>query len=642
MGNQLAVMCFENLSEPADSSRMGEIMSNLLITDLTEARTVQVISSQRLYDVYAEVGPKDIRRLDRTNATKVAQAAGTRWMITGSILQFRPRLIVTSQLVDVATGNSVGSQKISWTASDLFGLVDSLTLLVQNDLLKVGVPKAAGEKSVADLTTHSAEAYQAYIEGLDNLSKLYNAEASRCFRQAIGYDTTFAQAYYYLAGLTARNERVQLIAKAVKFSGKISKREQSYIKARSASYAGDFATAMAILKDLVTEHPGEVDAWFMLGQYEYSLDRYRQAVDYFSTAVAIDPFYKQGFNLLAYTYDRLGEFDKAMQAIDHYIAVAPGEANPYDTKGEICARNGRLDDALTSYQHALSIKANFENAKMSVGIIYAFAGDYATADTFLRAAFPDDAASCRGIIGSYLAAIQLFQGHTRRAFEIIDSGVVADSISGILGEQGVKHFLKAIAFHDDGDLRQALVELRKSIDLYHQSFPGNEQAYRYLEAQFLAEAGDTTGARNVAELIKANAEKDNLPLTQYWYATGGMALANGGYKRAVEELKKAADITDFFYSSFVLGVALLKADMNSEAVNLLQKWNRCYTSEQMVFPIWRTELHYYLGRAYEASREKKKAAEQYRTYLDILKSADKESQMMQDARLRLRALQGQS
>jgi hypothetical protein len=62
----------------------------------------------------------------------------------------------------------------------------------------------------------------------------------------------------------------------------------------------------------------------------------------------------------------------------------------------------------------------------------------------------------------------------------------------------------------------------------------------------------------------------------------------------------------------------------------------------MAFPIWRTELHYYLGRAYEASHEKSKATEQYRTYLDILRSSDKESQMMQDARLRLRALQGQS
>ena len=63
--NTLAIMYFDNLVDPADSTKLGEIITNLLITDLTESQYLRVVSSQRLYDILKLLGKEGIKRVDR-------------------------------------------------------------------------------------------------------------------------------------------------------------------------------------------------------------------------------------------------------------------------------------------------------------------------------------------------------------------------------------------------------------------------------------------------------------------------------------------------------------------------------------------------------------------------------------------------
>jgi serine/threonine protein kinase len=63
--NTLAVMYFENMVDRADSTRLGEIATNLLITDLSELESVKVLSSQRLYDILKLKGKEGAKLIDR-------------------------------------------------------------------------------------------------------------------------------------------------------------------------------------------------------------------------------------------------------------------------------------------------------------------------------------------------------------------------------------------------------------------------------------------------------------------------------------------------------------------------------------------------------------------------------------------------
>ena len=49
--NSMVVLAFNNLADPSDSARLGQIVTSLLITDLSESRHLQVVSYQRLEDL---------------------------------------------------------------------------------------------------------------------------------------------------------------------------------------------------------------------------------------------------------------------------------------------------------------------------------------------------------------------------------------------------------------------------------------------------------------------------------------------------------------------------------------------------------------------------------------------------------------
>ncbi|MCP4686053.1 MAG: tetratricopeptide repeat protein, partial [bacterium] len=355
-GSRLTVMYFENLADPADTARLGQIATHLLIADLSESQYIDVVSSQRLFDVLKLLGSEDVKSVDRAVATQVAVRADARWMLLGSILQVEPRLELATQLVEVSSGDVIESQRITGSdGEDIFALVDRLSVQVRNDLTLPSEAFQEPDRLVADVTTHSREAYRHYLEGLDNYYKLYIPEAVAGFEKAIEEDSTFAMAYYYLSRLKSR----RYVSKAIKYSAAASQKEQAYISVLKASAERDIDRVVAELQQIVERYPDEKEALLQLGRYLASRGRYEEAIGYLDKAVEIDPLYKLSHDLLALCYSGQGDFENAILAIDRYIELAPDEANPYDTRSDIYARSGRLDEAIRSMWGAVRIKRDF-------------------------------------------------------------------------------------------------------------------------------------------------------------------------------------------------------------------------------------------------------------------------------------------
>jgi TolB-like protein len=200
--NSLAIMYFENMVDKGDAERLGEIVTNLLITDLSESEYMRVVSSQRLYDILKLLGKEGQKKIDREVATQVATKAGARWMLLGNVLQVEPEIILTSQLVDVGSGKIAASQRITGeTGEKIFSMVDKLTVEIKKDLSLPTVAQQEPDPLVADVTTHSPEAYRYYLEGFNYLQKFNDLEAEKSFRKALEIDSTFAMAYYGLTYL---------------------------------------------------------------------------------------------------------------------------------------------------------------------------------------------------------------------------------------------------------------------------------------------------------------------------------------------------------------------------------------------------------------------------------------------------------
>jgi len=643
--NSLAIMYFENMADRDDTERLGEIVTNLLITDLSESEYMRVVSSQRLYDILKLLGKEGIKVIDRSVASEVASKANAKWMLLGNILQLEPQIILTSQLVDVGSGKVAASQRITGQADEkIFSMVDKLTVEIKNDLSLPAVAQQEPDPSVADVTTHSPEAYRYYLEGLDYQSKLYDEEAEESFRKALEYDSTFAMAYYELCDYTSGSEHKQMLAKAVKYSNRASQKEKHYIRVYEAYVSGDYAKSIKELHKLVERYPDDKRAFYALGGHYSDSRLFERALYYLNKAIEIDPLYKLAYNRLAYTYTYMGDFEKAIWAINKYISLAPNEANPYDTRGDLYAYNGKLDQAIVSYKKSLEMKPDFYMSLSKLGHMYLFKREYAKAESCYKELASSSEREIRLDGRTHLALIPLYQGKFEEALTVWDNGIVADKMEQA-EEWGIrdKRVLKADVYYEKKDLNRALKEAEMVIEIYHEYYPSYLIYERATYAWLLAENNDFEKAEEEAKALKRDIEeKDQAAIYRYWWTVGCIEFARGNLEESVTHFEKAAQGSRSFSMLYLLARAYLEAGRLGEAVAEFEKALSACDESRAWNAIWAVKAHYLLGLAYEKSGWNKKAIEQYEEFLEIWKDADPGIPEVEDAKERLEKLKAKS
>jgi len=539
--NSLAVMYFENMADPEDKDRIAQMITALLITGLSETpQYMEVVSSQRLYDILRLLGKENLKVIDKTVASEVAKKAQVKWILTGEVLQIKPNIVLISEISEATTGKIIATQKVSGAiGEDLFAVVDKLSSQIAKALSLPEQAKKEIDRPIAEVTTHSQQAYSYYLEGMDYLAKYYNAEAERSFRKTLEFDSTFAMAYYRLASLKSGEERNRLTAQAVKYSDKASQKEKYYIKSWEAYVSGNYTESINELQKLVERYPEEKEAFLYLGFMHENLREFEKEVHYLSRAIQIDPFYKEAYNLLAYAYDRIGDFDKSIWAINKYIELAPDEPNPYDSRGDLYAWNGKLDQAIESYKKALAIKPDFSLTKL--GHMYLFKRDYAKAESCYKELTSSGQKNNRLWGRTYLAFIPIYQGKFNQALEVLDDGIAADRMEQAEGgHNAFKHGEKALIFEEKQNLDLALKEIKIVVENLKKIYPNNPDNGRSYYAYLLAQSGRIDEAEELARVLKKDIETKN-PALMYCYCItlGYIEQAKGNAKTAASYYEKA-------------------------------------------------------------------------------------------------------
>ena len=640
-GNRLAIMYFDNLADPADSLKMGEIATNLLITDLSESRYVQVVSSQRLYDILKILGREGEKKIDREVASQIAERAKAKWMLHGSILRTDPLIVITAQLIDVSSGTSVATQRINGKpGEDIFALVDRLTVEVKSDLSLPEEAMAEPDRPVAEVTTHSPDAYRLYLEGVDAGFKHYYSEAVRALEKAIELDSTFAMAYYRLSGLSGGAKRQEYAATALRYSDDVSHRERLTIEAYHSFANGDVETATAKGKEIVRRYPDDKEAYHNLAYlYQYGLDDVHKAIEYYRKAVEIDSLYVIVYNQLAYAYHRIGDFENSLWAINKYIELAPNDANPYDTRGDLYALDGKLDRAIESFEKALEIKPDFYASRFKLGHMYLFSGQYEKADSSYRKLCSDSNPFRRALGRLYLTYVPMYQGKLDEALRTVDDMVVAGRVEQDEMGEADFHNVRSLIFEEKSELQTALTEMERGVEEYFKTHPDEWYFFRHDHIRLLAENEDFEKAQSECDIFRIEIEEhDSSAIWCYWHGLGCLEFAQGDYEKSIAHFGKALEGDAFFATRYMLGLSYLKAGRLGEAVSQLESTEKRYESSRVGSIIWSVKIHYYLGQAYEESGWNEKAIEQYETFLDIWKDADSGLVAFNDAKERLARL----
>ena len=635
--NRLAVMTFENLATPGDPQNLGAITSNLLIADLSESAYLQVVSSQRLYDIVRQLGKKDDQIIDREIAARTAARAGAKWMLTGSILGVEPQLVLTAQIVEVSSGNLLASQRIvGEQKEDVFSVVDRLTVNVKEALSLPSASRQEPDRRVADVTTHSAPAYRYYLEGVVNYQRYFGIEAASSFRKALEIDSNIAMAYYYLSYLGDAGA----IERAVVLADRATAREKHYILSREACLVGDYDHAIVELRLALERYPDDKEAYYLIGVcYTGKLD-FENAIQYCKRAVEIDPLYKVAYNQMAYAYDWKGNLDSSLQVIDMYISLAPDEPNPYDSRGDILTRNGKLPEAAQSYLQALQVRPNFCASLYKLGKNYVMLDSLAAADSCFRALVSCDDPTWRLIGRLALAYSPMRLGQFDEALRLLDEGLTAaKKQNGDLALPSF-NFLKAVAFEEKKNLRLALDEIEASIRVNNRNSRDDKTFNRHLLVHLLAQSGDIRSAERVAADLRDNlvSVRDTL---RYAFAIASIELAKGNLGKAITDFERAAEDTVIPYTiaNCMLAEAYMKAGRWADVVATLEEvLTKDFTDTRVYYGARTARAHYLMGVAHEELGHAGLATQQYQLFLDLWKHADPGITEIDDARTRLARL----
>ncbi|MEM7355587.1 MAG: tetratricopeptide repeat protein [Acidobacteriota bacterium] len=324
--DRLAVLYFENSTDPEDSDRLGRMMTSLLRAELARRPDLDVVSTQRVYDAASQIGGMTIGDAER--AVEIARALKLDKMLIGQVARGEA-LSAAVDIVDVAGGSVLTTHREQAPAGDLFTVAAALGQQISDTL------QASTEAGIADSpsttgSTASVEAYRHYVTGQDRLHRHDFAGAMEAFVQAVAIDPDFAQAHYRLsiAALWQGNGEVgrQAAEQALRLADNLPPLQQDLYAATALYQQGHYSEALPRVESLLVEDPEDKEALYLLSEmYLHSgVDAYiARATEAMLILESIDPSFGLLRNHLALALVLQDRWQEATSYLDRWIEQDP-------------------------------------------------------------------------------------------------------------------------------------------------------------------------------------------------------------------------------------------------------------------------------------------------------------------------------
>jgi serine/threonine protein kinase/tetratricopeptide (TPR) repeat protein len=293
-----------------------------LSAQLEQSPFLNTVSDAEIAQTLHLMGQAADARLTENVAQQICQRVGSAAVIDGSIAQVGVQYNLVVKAANCSTGASLASAQA--VADDKNHVLATLGALATDMRSKLGESHASLAKfnsPLADVTTPSLEALQAYTLGWTNNITQHYSKAIPPLQRAVSLDSNFAMAYAVLAncyGNTGElSPAVENIEKAYALRDRVSEREGFYISSHyEAIVTGDEVKTLQIYKLWNQTYPSNALPLHNLAVSYNRLGQSDKALPEALAAEAVSPASEADHSGLAQTYVRLNRLDEARSLLD--------------------------------------------------------------------------------------------------------------------------------------------------------------------------------------------------------------------------------------------------------------------------------------------------------------------------------------
>lgn len=409
----IAVLPFRDLSATQDQEYFCEGIAEEIINALTQLRGLRVASRSSSFQ-FAGKAP-DLQEVARA-------LSATSALLQGSVRKAGKRLRITAQLVRLADGLQVWSQRFDREEGDIFAIQEEIA----SAIVDLVAPQLLKTAPLIRRHTGNSEAYQLYLRGRYFWNRRPGEvvqKALECFQRALELDPNFAAAYAGIAdvygtlgsweaGVLPATEALvasrhaalralsieprlaeahtSLAYAAQHFEWNLSGAEALFRKAidLNPSYtgarhwhshclaaAGRFEESLAESRTALQLDPVDLVLNFHLAWHYQMARRPNETIEHAQRVIYMEPKHHWGHYFLASGLELQGRYAEAVDALHEACNVSSGNPVMRAWYGHALARAGQRREALAVAREVLTLGETCGHFAYEAALIHAVLGD---------------------------------------------------------------------------------------------------------------------------------------------------------------------------------------------------------------------------------------------------------------------------
>jgi serine/threonine-protein kinase len=419
--DSIAVLPFANLSPDPDTEYFSDGITEEIINALAQLPGLHVASRTSSFAFRGKA----------TDLAEVGAKLKVATVLEGSVRKAGSQLRVTAQLIKVADGYHLWSERYDREMTDVFAIQDEIGRAIA-DRLQVTLGATPG-RALVTAATANLDAYHLYLKGRYCWAQrgLALQQAVECFGQALALDPNYALAHAGLAdactllaeyGMVPPNVILPKVRAAIQRALELA---PDLAEAHCALgelkfvFDWDWPEASRYLRRAIELNPRYVAAHYRLALYLSLVEgAFEEALVHARRAVELDPLAPLPVAQLGEVLIAAGRCEEAIAPLLRATELGPAMLLPYLHLGVIYNQLGRTQEAIASLEVASAASGRHPSTLTALGTCYRSLGKTAEA----QAIYEELSARARRefIQTSTLAVAAAAAGRVDEAFQLLE------------------------------------------------------------------------------------------------------------------------------------------------------------------------------------------------------------------------------